>query len=309
MNKKFIAIILGIAIILVFVVFGIKGLIIKKSFSRLEMTANRVDVIYDYGLSMNNEKDYDKAIRAFEITSKQHVNPAIKEQSLIKLGEIYEEKNDILKAGFCYKRLTEDFTNSSLISKAQKKLEDINIKILFSSVINKDSVRYEVKPNDTLSGIAQKFGTTVQLLKKSNNLKNDLIVPGQFLKVIKAKFNILVDKSQNKLFLKKEGDIIKIYSISTGVNNSTPIGKFKIEEKLIKPPWYKEGVVIRPDSPDYELGEYWMGLSIKGYGIHGTNDTESIGKQITRGCIRMRNKDIKELYQIVPSRTEVVIVD
>ncbi|NQT23676.1 MAG: L,D-transpeptidase family protein [Candidatus Omnitrophica bacterium] len=309
MNKKLVVMIVGVAILFVFVILGIKTLIIKKSFHRLEMTADRVSVVYDYGVALLDKKDYDKAIKALEITSKQNVNTRIKEESLFKLADIYEKKDALLQARDCYKKITEDFPNSPSISAAQQKLEDTSMKILFSPLIDKDSIKYQVKPNDTLSGIAQRFNTTVGLLKKSNDLKSDLIVPGQFLKVTKAKFDILVDKSQNKLFLKNGGQIIKTYKVSTGSNNSTPVGKFKIEEKLPKPLWYKVGAIVRPDSPDYELGEYWMGLSAEGYGIHGTNDPHTIGKQITQGCIRMTNKDIEELYRIVPSGTEVVIAD
>ena len=172
-----------------------------------------------------------------------------------------------------------------------------------------NSFKYEIRPSDTLSKIAKRYNTTVELLKKSNDLESDKIILGKPLKVTKLGFSVLVDKSQNLLFLKNKDEIIKTYRVSTGINNSTPVGKFKIEEKLISPLWYKVGAVVPPDSPEYELGKYWMGISIAGYGIHGTNDPNSIGKHITKGCIRMLNEDIEELYAIMPSGTEVVIVD
>ena len=83
----------------------------------------------------------------------------------------------------------------------------------------------------------------------------------------------------------------------------------KIEEKLVSPVWYTVGAIVEPDSEEYELGARWMGLSIAGYGIHGTNDPTSIGKHITKGCVRMKNEEVEELYAIVPSGTEVTIVD
>ncbi len=42
-----------------------------------------------------------------------------------------------------------------------------------------------------------------------------------------------------------------------------------------------------------------MGLSIKGYGIHGTNEPKSIGKAASHGCIRMARKDLEEIYEMV----------
>ena len=150
----------------------------------------------------------------------------------------------------------------------------------------------------------------MELLKKSNGLKSDLIYPGNFLKVNRAKFVILVDKSENILTLvTAEGEVMKTYVVSTGENLSTPVGSFKIEEKLVSPLWYKVGAIVEPGSAEYELGTRWMGISAPGYGIHGTNDNASLGKHITKGCVRMRNSEVEELYAIVPGGTEVIIVE
>jgi len=52
-----------------------------------------------------------------------------------------------------------------------------------------------------------------------------------------------------------------------------------------------------------------MGIDFPGYGLHGTTDPKSLGKQVTQGCVRLSNSDVEELYTIVPIGTEVVIVD
>jgi lipoprotein-anchoring transpeptidase ErfK/SrfK len=52
-----------------------------------------------------------------------------------------------------------------------------------------------------------------------------------------------------------------------------------------------------------------MGFELAGYGIHGTVDPQSLGKQVTQGCVRMANNEVEELYSIVPEGTEVAIVD
>ena len=119
----------------------------------------------------------------------------------------------------------------------------------------------------------------------------------------------MIDKSQNILILKSDDEVINIYIVSTGINNSTPVGSFTIVNKLENPPWFKPGVVVPPESPDNILGSRWMGFDLEGYGIHGTNQDESLGQQITQGCIRMSNSDVEELFAIVPTGTKVIIVD
>ena len=52
-----------------------------------------------------------------------------------------------------------------------------------------------------------------------------------------------------------------------------------------------------------------MGLTAKGYGIHGTAEPEKLGQQVTAGCVRMKNEEVEELYGILPPGTEVTIVD
>jgi lipoprotein-anchoring transpeptidase ErfK/SrfK len=208
-----------------------------------------------------------------------------------------------------YKKLIQEFPDNPQISKLEQELWDLNMKILFSPLKDEYSTIYEVQPGDTLSSIAKKFHTTVELIKRSNNLISDIIRPGQRLKVLTAKVSIIVDKSQNKLFLKINDEIFKVYPCSTGKFNSTPTGKFKIVNKLIDPVWFKAGAIVPPESPENILGTRWLGLDLKGYGIHGTTQPETIGKQVTQGCIRMYNKDVEELFDIVPIGTEVTIID
>ena len=221
-----------------------------------------------------------------------------------------ETSGDLLTARDAYQKIIEKFPNSDNIQRAQEGLERTNINILFSPTPTPDSSFYEVQKGDTLSKIARKFSTTQELILKANNLKSENVVPlGRRLKVRKDKFSIVVDKSQNILTLKSRDHIVKTYHVSTGLNNSTPVGAFKIVNKIINPPWYTAGGVIPPDSPKNILGSRWLGISVPGYGIHGTTQPQSIGKQVTSGCVRMKNSDVEELYAIVPEGTEVVIVD
>lgn len=110
--------------------------------------------------------------------------------------------------------------------------------------------------------------------------------------------------------LKNNDEIVKTYTVSTGKDVSvTPVGKFTVVNKLIDPVWFNKGVVVPPDSPANVLGGRWLGFDLPGYGIHGTINPETIGSHETAGCVRMRNEDVEELYNLVTTGTEVVIVD
>ncbi|MCM8795194.1 MAG: L,D-transpeptidase family protein [Candidatus Omnitrophica bacterium] len=228
---------------------------------------------------------------------------------LLLQAQELKTKGELLNAKAIYQKLISEFANSNQVGLWQKELEALNIKLLFSPIPTAGSIIYEIKPGDSLKKIAREFKTTVDLIKKANNLTSDKILPGKKIKVWNAPFSILIDKSQNTLILKTNDEIIKTYIVSTGVNNSTPVGKFKITQKLINPTWFKDGKAIPAGSPENILGSRWLGFDLPGYGIHGTTDPESLGKQVTQGCVRMSNHDVEELYLIVPEGTEVVIVD
>lgn len=226
-----------------------------------------------------------------------------KAQKLIQEGEFLKAKNACLK-------IMEKFPGSTDMQKVQETLEDLNVKILFSPIITKDSAVYEIEKGDTLTKIAKKFNTTADLIAKTNNLKDSSVKIGKRLKISKAKFSIVVDKSQNILTLKADKDIFKTYKVSTGKNSCTPVGTFIITNKIVDPPWYPSaGGMIPSGDPKNVLGSRWLGLSKPGYGIHGTTQPEMLGKSVTEGCIRMKNSDVEELYVIVPEGTEVVIMD
>lgn len=231
------------------------------------------------------------------------------EVNLVSQAKSAEEKNDLLAAKAIYLKLISDFPNSSSVMNWEKKSENINIKLLFSPVPTPKSAFYEIKPGDTLTKIAGEYKTTTDLIMKSNNLSSDKIVPGRKIKVWNAPFNIFVDKSQNILILKTGEEIIKTYSVSTGKNNCTPVGTFKIVNKLKNPTWFKAGAVVSANSPENILGTRWLGFNLAGYGIHGTTEPEALGKQVTQGCVRMANPDVEEIYTIVPVGAEVTVVD
>lgn len=219
------------------------------------------------------------------------------------------QDKDLLAAREFYQRIYREHPDFEQIQTIQGELEKINMDILFSNIPAPETVIHEVVSGDTLGKLAKQYGTTIDLIKIKNNLKSDVIRLGQRLRIWTAPFNIFVDKSQNILMVKKDNEVLKVYHVSTGKGSSTPTGEFTITSRLPDPVWFNRGVVVPPDSPANVLGTRWLGFDVSGYGIHGTIEPETIGQQVTEGCVRMRNEEVEELYSFIPPGTKVVIID
>jgi lipoprotein-anchoring transpeptidase ErfK/SrfK len=113
---------------------------------------------------------------------------------------------------------------------------------------------------------------------------------------ITINYIINIDTAAKVLTLLKDGKWFKSYPVAVGKPSThSPKGTFKIINKA-----------LNPGGP---FGARWMGLSAPGgsYGIHGTNNPDSIGKEASSGCIRMYNNHVIELYNLVSIGTTVKI--
>ncbi len=185
------------------------------------------------------------------------------------------------------------------------------------------SITYKVVAGDNFSKIAHRYSTTIEGLKKINRKKNYSLRIGERLTVIPGKWRITISKQSHTLNLwhqkKNVWQIFAVFPIGIGRKNSTPTGKFYIAHRLYHPKWHgPDGRIFAYGDKENPLGECFLKLgghtgrgpgSGKGYGIHGSPDDNSVGKAISRGCIRMRNQDIILLYYLVPVRTPVEITD
>jgi lipoprotein-anchoring transpeptidase ErfK/SrfK len=120
---------------------------------------------------------------------------------------------------------------------------------------------------------------------------------------------ILVSIPDRKLAVLEDDQVVKIYRTAVGAPKSpSPAGSFTIVTQIPDPTWYTKGRVVPPGKSN-PLGTRWLGLSKKGYGIHGTNAPGSIGRNASHGCIRMRNHDVEELFEIVAVGDVVELVE
>lgn len=267
--------------------------------------------LYWLGSSLGKKKEYGKAMSALAELLEKYKTSGYVDDAMLELAKIKRAQGQYLDAHDLLKQMIDQYPNSNLIKEAIKEYGDLNIAILFSPIQTEYSVSYEVKRGDLLPRIAQKFNTSIDLLRLSNGMgERPNLHPGDRIKVTTATFSVVVNKSKNTLTLLANGELFKVYSVGTGKMNSTPVGKFMITNKLANPPWYRPGGGMIPfGSKENLLGTRWMGINSPGYGIHGTWEPDTIGKQSSAGCIRMLNSDVEELFKILIPGTEVTIID
>ena len=184
--------------------------------------------------------------------------------------------------------------------------------------------RYVIQHGDNLTRIARLKKTTVQALQRLNELPrtNPVIHPGDPLYYIEGLWSIKVSKSQYTLSFYLNDRLYRVYKVGVGRQDRTPVGVFEVLNKSREPTWAPPGREPLPyGHPENIIGTRWMGLkpiegtdtSIRGYGIHGTIDPDSVGTPSSAGCVRLRNEEVEELFDFVPEpsveKTRVEIVE
>lgn len=180
-------------------------------------------------------------------------------------------------------------------------------------------IEYAVRPGETLMAIAGRLGVKWRTLAEANALANpDRIYPGQRLRIEVTRIvptveedGILINIPEAVLYYFEGGRPVFHAGVGLGKPGrwQTGTGWFTILRKEQHPTWVVplsiqqemevEGRVVLsqvPPGPDNPLGEFWLGLSIPGYGIHGTIEPSSIGQYRSHGCIRMHPDDIRALF-------------
>jgi lipoprotein-anchoring transpeptidase ErfK/SrfK len=110
---------------------------------------------------------------------------------------------------------------------------------------------------------------------------------------------VLVSIADRKLGVIEDGNVIATFQVAVGAAASpSPTGEFQIVSRITNPTYYRPGTII-PSGKDNPIGTRWVGLSQKGYGIHGTNAPRSVGHAASHGCIRLRNRDMERLFTML----------
>ncbi len=184
---------------------------------------------------------------------------------------------------------------------------DASAKAIYFSPQRHIQEPYVVQSGDQLRKIAAKYHVPWQYLAKLNRTDPKRLREGQKLKVIDGPFGAVVTLSDFELVIHHNGQYVRGYRVCIGKNGSSPVGKFKILNKVTNPQYTDpDGKVFSGTDPKNPLGKFWLDLG-ESYGIHGTIEPNSIGKAESRGCIRLMNDDVAEVYDILDVSSEVII--
>lgn len=243
-------------------------------------------------------------------------------QDLLEAGRTALEASDLLAARTYFNDALRLQTLEPQRTTLRAELTRLGHETIFSGrLIENDPfvLRYVIQPKDTLGKIAKANKISVDLLAEVNGIVDaNRIRAGQSIKIIQGPFHAVIDTESYTMGVYLENTFVKQFRVGLGADQSTPRGQWRVGTKLKNPTYYppRGGPIIAADDPNNPLGERWIGLSgVSGeaagqlrYGIHGTNDPDSIGKSVSLGCIRMYNEDVEALFTYLIEKHSTVTV-
>jgi L,D-transpeptidase ErfK/SrfK len=189
---------------------------------------------------------------------------------------------------------------------------------------------YIVQPGESLTSIGARFGVAARVLAQDNGLQlssrlkigQELRVDNRHIVPLALQEGVLINLPQRLLFHLVQGTPVIYYPVGLGRPDwPTRTGAFTILSKEENPVWdvpksiqqemRRCGQTVRtqvPPGPDNPLGQYWLGLSLAGYGIHGTIAPASIYQFRSHGCIRLHPDHIADLFARVSIGTPGSII-
>ncbi len=247
---------------------------------------------------------------------------AAKVEESVKAGEKALKQDKPLEAQVQLSAAVQSGASGDQADRIRARLVQLANEVVFSpGRVSGDprTATYVVKKGDTLRKIAKAFKITDDLIARINNLRNkSMIRQGARLKVLHGPCHAIVYKSDHRMDVYLGDVLIRTYEVGLGEHNSTPTGTWRVKNKLRNPTYFppRGGKIISADDPENPLGEHWLGLEgVSGeakdqlrYGIHGTNEPESIGKDSSLGCVRLHNEDVAELFTLLVIKDSTVVV-
>ncbi len=265
--------------------------------------------------------------------------------ALYQVAERHRAEKKLLDARAAFNRvLVDPRLSEDGRASLRQTLSALNEEIVFSPTLHAgDPMQelYTVVKGDNLIRISRKLNTVTEahFIERVNRLPNaNALRVGQKLKVVRGPFHAVVSKSGFRLdlyagTLPTSGTIgssglgggaepgwtyIRSFRVGLGENNGTPLGTFVVRHnsKLINPHWVnpRTGEKFDKDDPKTPIGEHWIGLDgfddaskqFDGYGIHGTIEPDSIGREMSMGCVRLGAEDVEMVYELLMPKVSIV---
>lgn len=252
------------------------------------------------------------------------VRPSAAVATLIQQAEAAVKANNPVQAREHYNAaLLSDRATASDRAHIREQMAALNADLIFSPRVYPNdafATVYEVQRGDSLSRIAQREGVATEwlLIQRVNRLSNPSgIYEGQKLKLVRGPFHAVVSKSAFRMdvYVGPPGEIdqwmyVRSFPVGLGEQDGTPLGAFTVRRhsKLVDPFWRnpRTGEEFAASDPKNPIGDHWIGLrglgqaeTFSGYGIHGTIDPGSIGKEMSMGCVRMLPEDVALVYELL----------
>ena len=129
---------------------------------------------------------------------------------------------------------------------------------------------------------------------------------------IEEDIHLVINLSERRVYLYQGDRAITSYPIAIGRKGwETPTGDFQVIQLFSQPSWKHPftGKII-PPGPENPLGDRWIGFWTDGknyIGFHGTPAEHLIGQAVSHGCVRMRNQDVRVLFEQVAIGTPVIV--
>lgn len=198
-----------------------------------------------------------------------------------------------------------------------------------TSMVFGDLFIYRVEKDTTLLELSKTLGFGYYELKNANpyvdpfDVRKDQLIILPYKRIFPFdKFeygtiyiNIIEKRLYYPVMIDGKSYIIT-FPIGIGTDEAqSPVGEFKITEKRKDPAWYPPESIrkeqpdlpkVFPPGPDNPLGTRAMRLGNTAFLIHGTNKEYGIGMKVSHGCIRMYNRDVEKLFEVVDIGTKVV---
>lgn len=187
-----------------------------------------------------------------------------------------------------------------------------------------------VQPGDTLIELARQHGIGYGTLIHANPTidpwqppaGSEVLIPRAAIVPYQAQSGITINLAEQRLFLIREGrqqTLTSVFPIGIGrEGRDTPTGNNRVVTMIANPSWtpppswraeHPQMPAVIPPGPDNPLGDYWIGLSQKHIGLHGTNRPFGIGRQVSSGCIRLYPEHIQLLFERTHLGMAVTIID
>ena len=246
----------------------------------------------------------------------------------------YKDLRLIQARGALSRAMLSGFLDADSQKQANKCLSEIADKTIFSRNTYEDDPyvgHYTFQRGDLLVTVVKKLGLRVpwQILGRINEISNPRrIHESQALKILRGPFHAIVYKDSHLMdFYLQPDDMEKVFvrrvRVGLGKHGTTPLGAWRVKERLEKARYYpaansRHKQPIDFGKPDYPLGKrgIWIGLqgtdkntrNMLAYGIHGTNEPESIGGDRSEGCIRLTDKDIDLAYAMLTEKWSTITI-